>query len=120
MLEFLLPKGLLEAVPPSWYAVIRPGDLHVPLYRGEHHPALDDDEVRILVIEEGGAVDVFVAKYAASLGYAGDAWFQTRELAITDCEEQYGVAPSSWMPVPETENPPEQYVLTTVADQHGQ
>ena len=34
MLEFQLPAGLLDGNPPSWYAVVRAGELQPPAYDG--------------------------------------------------------------------------------------
>ena len=117
MLEFLLPPGLLDAEPPYWYVVIRPHSLPRQAYDGV--PRTDvDAEPRILVFEpagEGVEGGVFVARYAASLGYITDSWYATREEAIEHVVQEFGEDLGPWTAVPEGEADAELYVLRTVA-----
>ena len=115
MLEFLLPVGLLDGEPPSWYALVRPDDLRPAPYDGVPRAARSGAEPRILVLEAGGAADAFVAEYAADLGYISDAWFPTREAAVSDAVARFGDSLGPWLPVPAAEDPPEHFVLSAVS-----
>ena len=115
MLEFQLPAGLLDGNPPSWYAVVRAGELQPPAYDGTPRSAPEGAEPRILIIEAGGEHDTFVSYYAADLGYLTDAWFATREAAIQDAEVTFGEDLGPWLPVPHGESHPETFVLHRLA-----
>lgn len=115
MLEFLQPPGLLDGNPPSWYAVVRPDDFSVPIYDGQPRAAAQNAEPRVLIMEPGDESDVFVSRYDSSLGYITDAWYPTREAAISDCEELFGDDLGPWTPVPEAESKPERYVLARLS-----
>ena len=117
MLEFLLPRGLLDGDPPSWYAVVRPDQLHAPSYDGKPRCGAEGAEPRILIMEAGGESDVFVSQYAEDLGYLTDSWYPTREAAIQDCEAAFGDQLGTWQPIPEGESHPEGYVLRRLASQ---
>ncbi|HEY4303501.1 MAG TPA: hypothetical protein VGM82_03495 [Gemmatimonadaceae bacterium] len=114
MHEFLLPVGLLDASPPSWYTLIGP-PLRSSAYDGVPHPAPDGAAPRILVLEPGGASDAFLAEYAEDFGYITDSWFATREAAVADADQRFGDLLGTWMPIPETESHPETFALRAVS-----
>ncbi len=116
MLEFLLPPGLIDAEPPYWFATIRGAELPRQHYDGVPRPAVNlEAEPRILVLEPGGAADVFVSHYAADLGYLTDTWYATREAALEDLAAIHGTDLDTWRPVPESESHPETYILRLAA-----
>lgn len=115
MHEFLLPPGLIDGEPPSWYAVVRPMELRTPSYDGIPRSAATGASPRILILEPGGEHDVFVSEYAEDLGYITDSWFATREAALEDADDRFGDGLGPWLPIPAPEAHPETFVLRALA-----
>jgi hypothetical protein len=109
--EFLLPTGLIDGDPPSWFAVVRPAELRAPSYNGIPRPAATGALPRILILEPGDKHDAFVSEYAEDLGYITDGWFATREEAVEDADRRFGDSLGPWVPVSADQTHPESFVL---------
>jgi hypothetical protein len=120
MLEFLLPKGLIEADPPSWFAVVG-SEPFSWVYDGKPRPAPEDAATRILILEAAasGVPDAFVSHYDEMCGFIGDFWFATREAAIEDAAAEYGQLLDAWTPIPDDEPDSETFALQS-ATKRGQ
>jgi hypothetical protein len=117
MLEFQLPAGLLNGDPPSWYATIGSDASWPEHFDGTRRAAALGSAVRVVILEPGGELDVFVSEYAETLGYIMDRWFPTRESAIQDYDQMFGDQLGSRHAIPEAESHPEGYVLRALASQ---
>jgi hypothetical protein len=114
-----VPEAFLAAEPEHWFAVLDTPQRMVGSYDGRPRTAKEGEGAKVVVVEPGGDLDVFVSEYGADYGYIQQFWFRNREEAASFAVEEYGDTLVEWIPIPADESDPERFALTSASERES-